>query len=331
MSNLIFNCFVIMPFSQSSENHTEKYWTTHFEDFLKPLIEEVNGVQAFRIETLREDILKQIITNLVVSPIVIAELTDYNPNVFWELGVRQSFKHGTITITEEGTVLPFDISAKTTLFYNHDKKEISEFRIKLKKAISDCIENPNKVDSHVLETISGRGSLYEVMKLDEVKRRIEALILELKLNLIHLENAQKIASKMKEISYVPYELRFSSWKTICIEHLLSTRYLEEDSKFYSSLQFLMEFLTKIKTASKWLNTMNKEEKNLFLDFYRKTISNKYLKKAFQASLKQLQQVYQKVTRRMQIKVSKSKLQEFEEIKPIAAYGWSSVKKNHNEL
>lgn len=30
-------CFVIMPFSRTNDEHTESYWTKHFEDFLKPL------------------------------------------------------------------------------------------------------------------------------------------------------------------------------------------------------------------------------------------------------------------------------------------------------
>ncbi|NVM45355.1 MAG: hypothetical protein HWN79_10600 [Candidatus Lokiarchaeota archaeon] len=68
------------------------------------------------MEAMREDILKKIIQSLVTSPIVLADLTDHNPNVFWELGVRQSFKHNTITIAEEGTKLPFDVSPKATIF-----------------------------------------------------------------------------------------------------------------------------------------------------------------------------------------------------------------------
>ena len=92
MSELRARCFVIMPFSKSSDSHTEEYWTNHFTNFLKPLIEEIPYLEASRVKSLRGHILKQIITDLVVSPIVVAELTDHNPNVFWELGVRQSFK-----------------------------------------------------------------------------------------------------------------------------------------------------------------------------------------------------------------------------------------------
>ncbi|MFX1558490.1 MAG: hypothetical protein ACFFC9_14650, partial [Promethearchaeota archaeon] len=83
MNETRIQCFVIMPFSKSSENHSEEYWTEHYNNFLKPLIEEVPGIEAHRVDALRGDILRQIITNLVVSHIVVAELTDHNPNVFW--------------------------------------------------------------------------------------------------------------------------------------------------------------------------------------------------------------------------------------------------------
>ncbi len=96
-------CFVIMPFSKTSEKHTKEYWTKHYETFIKPLIESGHSLIAERSSPLRGDILRQIVTDLVTAPIVVADLTDANPNVYWELGVRQSFKHGTITIAEEGT------------------------------------------------------------------------------------------------------------------------------------------------------------------------------------------------------------------------------------
>ena len=60
-----------MPFSRSSESHNEEYWTSHFNGFLKPIIEELPEITVFRIEALREDILDAIINNLVISDIVL--------------------------------------------------------------------------------------------------------------------------------------------------------------------------------------------------------------------------------------------------------------------
>jgi len=98
-------------FSQT-KGHGQKYWTRHFDLFLKPLIEKNEKFEAFRSQPIRGDIASQIITDLGNSDVVVADLTEYNPNVFWELGVRQSFRNCTITIAEKGTQIPFHFSHK---------------------------------------------------------------------------------------------------------------------------------------------------------------------------------------------------------------------------
>jgi len=250
-----YNCFVIMPFSKSSEIHTEEYWTNHFNRFLKPLIEEISNVTAYRVESLHGDILKQIITDLIVSPIVVAELTDHNPNVFWELGVRQSFKHNTITIAEAGTTLPFDVSSKATLFYYpSDHLKMEEFRDKFKKAIAECIIHPDKTDSYVLDAISGRGTLFEIMRIDEAKRRVESLIEEIMLNKSWFNRRCQIASKKDPLeSIIDKEGITVPFQTHSVEFLLGTRYLEEPKIFYERLRKYYGF---IKTMNEYSNRIN---------------------------------------------------------------------------
>lgn len=238
-------CFVIMPFSQTTNEHTEEYWTKHFEDFLKPLIEVSPKLEARRSQALRGDVLKQIITDLAVSPVVVADLTDNNPNVYWELGVRQSFKHGTVTVAEEGTQLPFDISAKGTLFYypgNHLKME--SFRILFKKAIQDCLEHPDRPDSHVLETISGRGTLFEIFRRDEAIRRLDAVLSECDINLKVLGWAVKRAQDNQK---TPSKRKFATglFRTLAAELLLVNRYLDEDRSFYKLTEKYLREITSV--------------------------------------------------------------------------------------
>src|SRR2546425_8791263 len=117
-----------MPFTRTSEIHSTEYWTRHYQGFLRPTIETNPNLKARRSTPLRGDVLREIIKDIVISPIVVADLTDANPNVYWELGVRQSFRHGTITIAEEGTHLPFDVNVKGTLFYKRaNLPEMREF------------------------------------------------------------------------------------------------------------------------------------------------------------------------------------------------------------
>jgi len=175
-------CFVIMPFSGTKENHTTEYWARHFGSYLKPLIDEVKGLEAFRSEPLRGNIASQIITDLTNSDIVVADLTDHNPNVLWELGVRQSFKHCTLTIAEVGTKIPFHFSHKGILFYNGDHLNNEEFERQFKKSLRDCIKHPDEPDSPVIETLGGRGTIYSIIHKEENQRRLETLKMELARN-----------------------------------------------------------------------------------------------------------------------------------------------------
>lgn len=243
-----YQCFVIMPFSKSSNEHTEDYWTNHFINLLKPLIETNPEISAHRVDVLHEDNLNQIITNLIISPIVVAELTDYNPKVFWELGVRQSFKHNTITIIEEVQKLPFDISSKATLFYNpRDKSNMDNFKNCFNSALIDCINNPENTDSHVLETIFRRGTLYEILQYENSKRRLEALLYELQRNLriwnrmVHLIDLKKGGM----------HARF--FRTAALELLITNRYLDIPTEYYIASELLFSFFYQMNNSF-FLNT-----------------------------------------------------------------------------
>ncbi len=225
-------CFIIMPFKKTTKVHTEEYWTKHYSLFLKPLIEEIPAIEACRSRPLRGDMLKQIITDIVISPVVVADLTDCNPNVYWELGVRQSFKHGTITIAEAGTKLPFDIGAKGTLFYhpnNHLKN--AEFERQLKTALKDCMNSPHRPDSHVLETISGRGTLFEIFHQEEARRRLDALLSECEMN---LRSLKCVASGCKRNIDNPKNRHIFTGRlrTSAAGLLVTNRYIDENASFF---------------------------------------------------------------------------------------------------
>jgi len=249
-----------MPFSKTS-THSEEYWTNHFENFLKPFLEHrFPKLIVRKSEPLRGDVLNQIILDLIKSRIVIADITDFNPNVVWELGVRQSFKHGTITIAEEGTDLPFDLNRKGTLFYKFSShpfgKMPDQFVDQLAKAIQDCLHKPKRPDSPILESISGHGTFYQTVLKDDILRKLDSLLDECYANIgllnAILETARKNEPIVQEIVRIRgdekvieknnklYELEnklvwtTSRLRSSSIEHLVTTRYLDKDNEFYSS-------------------------------------------------------------------------------------------------
>lgn len=227
-----------MPFSKT-EHHSEQYWSRHFTSYLKPLIEKFDKIEVFRSEPLRGDISSQIITDLVNSDIVVADLTDHNPNVFWELGVRQSYKHCTITIAEQGTQIPFHFSHKGIHFYNGEHLDNEDFEKRFLACLKDCVENPNEPDSPVLEVMGGRGTLYGIIHKQENVRKVTALRVEVNSN-------ERIIIRVYEDCLKNADLRANSKNDQCkfpalsltlsaTEFLYVNRYLDLTQEFYDSV------------------------------------------------------------------------------------------------
>jgi hypothetical protein len=78
---------------------------------------------------------------LLTADIVIADVSTYNPNAFYELGVRHALKpYTTITIAEDKLVFPFDVGQIAIRTYRHlgdgiDFGEVERMRGELQKAI----------------------------------------------------------------------------------------------------------------------------------------------------------------------------------------------------
>jgi len=258
-----------MPFSKTTDEHTEDYWTEHYESFLKPLIEEKKNLEARRSKAMRGDIPSEIITDLVVSPVVVADLTDHNPNVYWELGVRQSFKHGTITIAEAGTKLPSDIGGKGSLFYPRSHLNFEDFLKDFKEAIQDCLDNSDRPDSRVLETLTGRGSLFEIIRRDEAIRRLDAVLSECNRNLdilkIVVKQARANQKNPKKRMFATARFRVSA-----AELLITNRYVDEDPSFFKLAEQYLTYIIAIndqlnswehspEPTEKWLLKLLKQE------------------------------------------------------------------------
>jgi hypothetical protein len=244
-------CFVIMPFSKTIA-HGEEYWTKNYTNFLQPLIVAA-GLIPYRSSPLRNNIVEQIIKDLITAPIVVADLTDANPNVYWELGVRQSFKHGTVTIAQQGTNLPFDIGSKATLYYiaqeSTDHTQNVPFVTRFTQALLDCVSNPESPDSVILQTITGRATLYQITTKAESLRKLTALLIENEYNCRLLDTVSDFCNKNFGLRALKREKACSvvtaRMRLICLENLLVNRYLDTKDSFYEHAHKYYTYATAI--------------------------------------------------------------------------------------
>ena len=120
-------CFIITPLGDDTDpirRHIEGI----IDAALRPALEDkYDLVVAHRISE-PGSITKQIITEIYSAKLVVANLTNRNPNVMYELALRHSLGKPVIMIAEKGTPLPSDIVMERTIFYQNDARGVIELR-----------------------------------------------------------------------------------------------------------------------------------------------------------------------------------------------------------
>jgi hypothetical protein len=102
-------CFVIMPISDPQE-----YQPGHFQRVYKHLIAPAcskSGFMPVRADDIARTnyIVLDILRRIIDSDLVVCDLSGRNPNVLYELGIRQAFNKPVALIKDEGTERVFDI------------------------------------------------------------------------------------------------------------------------------------------------------------------------------------------------------------------------------
>jgi hypothetical protein len=62
------------------------------------------------------------------ADVVLADLTDMNPNVFYELGVRHTLKNRTILVSQSWDDVPSDLRQYGVIIYNTTPKGVTEYK-----------------------------------------------------------------------------------------------------------------------------------------------------------------------------------------------------------
>ena len=102
-------CFVMMPFGETG-NYQAGHFKRVFEHLIKPACEEA-GYVARRVDENSKTsiIMLEILEMIVTCDIAICDMSTRNPNVFYELGLRQAFDKKCVLIKDNNTEIVFFI------------------------------------------------------------------------------------------------------------------------------------------------------------------------------------------------------------------------------
>ena len=122
-------CFVVMPFGIKPFGDGSGR-TYDFDKIYRVIIKR--AIRQADLKPIRADegigskiIHTEMFKDLRDQPVVLADLSLNNPNVFYELGIRHVMaSSGTVLMCQEGSTLPFDVRLSRCIFYKYDGQSL---------------------------------------------------------------------------------------------------------------------------------------------------------------------------------------------------------------
>lgn len=132
-SNQKEKCGIIRPISAMGDC-SQQYWE-EVEEIIKDALSDDYDCSLVSENASPDIIQNTIIQRLYNDSIIVCDISQKNPNVMLELGIRLAFDKKIILICQEGEKVPFDVTNIRILFYDRtlNYKKTKKFKGDLKK------------------------------------------------------------------------------------------------------------------------------------------------------------------------------------------------------
>jgi hypothetical protein len=125
-------CFTLMPFDPPK-------LTDIYRRYIKTPIESKTKLKCIRADDIyrSSEIMRDIWTKINEAKLIIAELTDKNPNVFYELGMAHTLGKNVILIAQSMDFIPFDLRGVRTIIYDDSPTGFDELSAQLLRFVEE--------------------------------------------------------------------------------------------------------------------------------------------------------------------------------------------------
>nr|AFI78482.1 hypothetical protein ws156A7_0003 [uncultured bacterium ws156A7] len=149
-------CFVIMPFGKKEVDGKEVDFTAIYQKLFEPAIRAAKTPENEPLIPARTDmdafsssINQEMFEYIMYSRLAFADISGFNPNVFYEIGARHSAQEsGTVLFRQLGHAIPFDITSIKVFEYEHDEPQIKKACAFITNVLTETLKR-NRLDSPV--------------------------------------------------------------------------------------------------------------------------------------------------------------------------------------
>lgn len=210
------DAFVVMPFS-ATPSCSESDWTDIFENIFHPALQEA-GYTCERASPGIGAVPRSILERLRNAYVVLADLTDRNANVFYELGVRHALSKRTIIVTQDASHVPSDLRGYWFTVYGTKPGQVKRFKEQIRDLAAKIELAPDANDSPVSDYLEHENlSVSRVINAENI-RKLTALYTETTGNQIAL---QAIVGSAHQAPLIADD---------CLRLLLATLYVDPGSE-----------------------------------------------------------------------------------------------------
>ena len=198
------SCFVISPIGTEGSDIRRRA-----DQILRHVISPAADSCGF--ETIRADqisepglITTQVIQHLIDDPLVIADLTGSNPNVFYELAIRHAIRKPLVQIIQKDEKIPFDVAGMRTIPVDHrDLDSVQEAKAEIEKQIHAVMrKKPEEIESPISVSVELQALRHSDNPEERTLAEFVSAIADLRTNIAGIEKKLSTPEAILPPSYI---------------------------------------------------------------------------------------------------------------------------------
>lgn len=235
-------CFVIAPIGEEGSD-TRKRSDIVLKYVISPAAEHC-GYAALRADQISEPglITSQVIQHIIDDPLVIADLTERNPNVFYELAIRHALRKPLVQIIKRGEQIPFDVAGTRTIPVDHrDLESVEEAKQEIVRQIESLERKPQEIETPISVAIE-----LQILRQSEnpEERSLAELVSSLSEIKTEISNLQKNANAVdsRRLMHMMDELIYISQRTQKESQMMQSEMLSRYEEMFERYRMLFDEL-----------------------------------------------------------------------------------------